>query len=73
MSINLDSINIVFLSNAFLSNIFYNHLKRGIKSKNNNLGTYETNKRSLLCFDDDIFSKIELIHQHMDIKTYKND
>ena len=25
---------------------------KGIKSKNHNLGTYETNKRSLLCFDD---------------------
>ena len=53
MSINLDSINInVLLSNVFLSNIFYNHLMRGIKSKNHNLGIYETNKRSLSCFDD---------------------
>ena len=25
---------------------------RGIESKNHNLGTYETNKRSLSCFDD---------------------
>ena len=25
---------------------------RGIKSKNHNLGTYETNKRSLSFFDD---------------------
>ena len=25
---------------------------RGIKSKNHNLGTYETNKISLSCFDD---------------------
>ena len=25
---------------------------RGIKSKNHNLGTYETNKRFLSCFDD---------------------
>ena len=25
---------------------------RGIKSKNHNLGTYESNKRSLSCFDD---------------------
>ena len=25
---------------------------RGIKSKNHNLGTYETNQRSLSCFDD---------------------
>ena len=28
------------------------HAMRGIKSKNHNLGTYETNKRSLSCFDD---------------------
>ena len=28
------------------------HRMRGIKSKNHNLGTYENNKRSLLCFDD---------------------
>ena len=28
------------------------HTMRGIKSKNHNLGTYETNKISLLCFDD---------------------
>ena len=26
------------------------HTLRGIKSKNHNLGTYETNKRSLSCF-----------------------
>ena len=25
---------------------------RGIKSKNHNLSTYETNQRSLSCFDD---------------------
>ena len=25
---------------------------KGIKSKNHNLGTYETNKISLSCFDD---------------------
>ena len=25
---------------------------RRIRSKNHNLGTYETNKRSLSCFDD---------------------
>ena len=25
---------------------------RGVKSKNHNLGTYETNKISLSCFDD---------------------
>ena len=28
------------------------HTMRGIKSKNHNLGSYETNKRSLSCFDD---------------------
>ena len=28
------------------------HKMRRIKSKNHNLGTYETNKRSLSCFDD---------------------
>ena len=28
------------------------HTLRGIKSKNHDLGTYETNRRSLSCFDD---------------------
>ena len=28
------------------------HQMRGIKSKNHNLGTYKTNKKSLSCFDD---------------------
>ena len=28
------------------------HKMRGIKSKNQNFGTYETNKWSLSCFDD---------------------
>ena len=28
------------------------HEMKGIKSKNHNLGTYQTNKRSLSCFDD---------------------
>ena len=28
------------------------HTMRGIKPKNPNLGTYETNKISLSCFDD---------------------
>ena len=28
------------------------HTIGGIKSKNHDLGTYETNKRSLSCFDD---------------------
>ena len=54
MPINLDNINInvFFLSNVFLSNIFYNHLMRGIKSKNHDFGICETNKRLLSCFDD---------------------
>ena len=70
MSINLDSISIVFLLNVFLSNIFYNHLQRGIKSKNNNLGTYKLIKGLYyVLMINDIFSKMELIHQHMDIKT----
>ena len=47
---------------------------RGIKSKNHNLGTYETNKRSLSCFDDKryIFKNgiNTLAYAH---KTYKND
>ena len=28
------------------------HEMKGIKSKNHDLGTYQTNKRSLSCFDD---------------------
>ena len=28
------------------------HKMRGVKSKNHNLGTYESNKTSLSCFDD---------------------
>ena len=28
------------------------HTMRGLKSKNYNLGTYKTNKKSLSCFDD---------------------
>ena len=41
-----------FYQMLFLCNIFYNHLMRGIKSKNHNFGTYETNKRSLSGFDN---------------------
>ena len=40
-----------FHDTLFKKKIF-RHTMRGIKSKNHNLGTYETNKRSLLCFDD---------------------
>ena len=47
---------------------------RRIGSKNHNLGTYEINKRSLSCFNDKRYIlKMELIHYHMVIKTYKND
>ena len=44
---------------------------RGITSKNDNLGTYQTNKRSLLCFDDDryIFKNVieTFAYGHKDI------
>ena len=40
-----------FHDTLFKKNIL-RHAIRGIKSKNHNLGTYETNKRSLSCFDD---------------------
>ena len=40
-----------FYDTLFKKNIL-RHTMRGIKSKNHNLGTYETNKRSLSCFDD---------------------
>ena len=44
---------------------------RGIKSKNHNLGTYETNKRSLSCFNDkrDILKRgiSTLAYGHKDI------
>ena len=39
-----------FYDTLFKKKIF-RHTMRGIKSKNHNPGTYETNKRSLLCFD----------------------
>ena len=40
-----------FYDTLFLKKIF-RHQMRGVKSKNHNLGTYETTKRSLSCFDD---------------------
>ena len=50
------------------------HTMRGIKSKNHNLGTYETNKRYLSCFDDKRYILKNgintLAYGH---KTYKND
>ena len=32
------------------------HIMRGIKSKNHNLGTYESNKRWVSCFDDKCYT-----------------
>ena len=32
------------------------HTMRRIKSKNHNRGTYETNKKSLSCFDDKLYN-----------------
>ena len=40
-----------FRDTLFKEEILRNAM-RGIKSKNHNVGTYETNKRSLSCFDD---------------------
>ena len=40
-----------FYDTLFQKNI-PRHQMRGIKCKNHNLCTYETNKRSLSCFDD---------------------
>ena len=37
--------------NTLLKKKILRHKMRGIKSKNHNLATYETNKRSLSCFD----------------------
>ena len=53
---------------------FLRHTMRRIGSKNHNLGAYETNERFYhVLMINDIFSKMELIHQHMDIKSYKNE
>ena len=47
---------------------------RGIKSKNHNLGTYRLIKDLYhVLMINNIFSKMELMHWRMDIKTYKND
>ena len=40
-----------FKNTLFKKNIC-RHTMRRINSKNNNHGTYQTNKRSLSCFDD---------------------
>ena len=50
---------------------------RGIKSKNHNLGTYETNKRFLSCFDDKRYILKNgintLAYGHKDIKMINLD
>ena len=47
---------------------------RGIKSKNQNLGTYKTNKISLSCFDDKRYILRNGIETFAyGIQTYKND
>ena len=38
--------------NILFKEKIFRHTMRRIGSKNHNLGTYETNKRSLSCFDD---------------------
>ena len=38
--------------NTLFKKKILSHTMRKIRSKNHNLGTYETNKRSLSCFDD---------------------
>ena len=40
-----------FYNTLFQKKILW-HTMRGITSKNHNLGTYESNKRSVSCFDD---------------------
>ena len=59
------------MPNVLPSDIFYNHLMRGIKSENFNLGAYETNKRSLSCFDDNRYilknGTNKLVYGHKDI------
>ena len=50
------------------------HTMRRIGSKNHNLGTYETNKRSLSCFDDKRYILRNGIETFAyGIQTYKND
>ena len=53
------------------------HTMRGIKSKNHNRGTYETNKRYLSCFDDKRYilknGNNTLAYGHKDIKIINLD
>ena len=53
------------------------HTMRGVKSKNHNLGTYETNRRSLSCFDDKPYILKNgintLAYGHKDIKIINLD
>ena len=45
-----------FENTLFQKNIL-RHKMRGIKCKNHNLGTYESNKTSLSCFDDKRYTR----------------
>ena len=53
------------------------HIMRGIKSKNHNLGTYDSNKISLSCFDDKRYILRNgintLAYGHKDISLMKNE
>ena len=44
------------------------HKMRGIKSKNQNIGTYESNKISLSCYDD----KSYILRNGIDTLTYRH-
>ena len=57
-----------FYDTLFQKNIL-RHAMRGIKSKNHNLGTYETNKISLSCFKQYILKNgiNTLAYGHKDI------
>ena len=58
--------------NTLIKKTILRQTMTGIKPENHNLGTYETNKILYhVLMINDIFSKMELIHWHMDIKTYK--
>ena len=58
--------------NTLIKKTILRELMTGIKPENHNLGTNETNKILYHVLRiNDIFSKMELIHWHMDIKTDK--
>ena len=59
---------------TFFKKKILRHTMRRIRSKNHNLGTYETNKRSSSCFDDKRYTlKNRTNTLTCGIKTYKND